>query len=256
MFKDFQIFRNINFVVYRYEAIVAIIILILTGSISVSSPDAEFSSIPFKNYPFSIALTFDDGPHPFYTDNILAILKQYMVPATFFVVGSQSEKYPFLLKKISLYGHEIAGHTYSHRNLTHLGNKEIAEELVKTYSIINMLTGQDNNLFRPPGGNYNQNTINIAKNLGFSIILWTVFPRDHEENIPENIVSRVLEQATDGGVILLHSGRMATIKALPIIIKELRSRGYNFLTVSEIYKSVSDKKTSYWIKANSPNRKS
>ncbi|MBN1621090.1 MAG: polysaccharide deacetylase family protein [Endomicrobiales bacterium] len=238
---------RLHLVVYRYEIILAFIILILTGSIAVSSRDNERAFPPVQRYPYKIAITFDDGPHQKYTKELLAFLKKYNIKATFFVVGDQVIKYPQLARLISLYGHEIENHTTTHPNLTKLPEKNIKEELVMTRELIKNIAEQKSKYFRPPGGHYDNKVIEVAKDLGLRMVLWTVFPKDHGNTQADIISERILEQAHDGGVILLHSGSKQTLEALPKVIKELRYRGYHFVTISQLHNSNKEKEL-VWLK--------
>jgi peptidoglycan/xylan/chitin deacetylase (PgdA/CDA1 family) len=223
--------RKIDFVICRYELILVLIILLLTGSVSLTSRDPL--QAPARS-PYSIVLTFDDGPHPGFTDHIVAVLRKEQVRATFFIVGTQAEKYPALVQELVMAGHEVAGHTFTHRNLTLLPDDLIRRELTDTGKLIYDITGRRTLLFRPPGGQYNERVQRIAETLGFEMVLWSVFPKDHEEEDPGIIVDKVLAQAQDGGIVLLHSGREPTLRALPRIIEQLKKKGYAFLTVSEL----------------------
>lgn len=212
----------------------AVIAILLSGGISVSSHDDDLLFSPVKHYPFKIALTFDDGPHPGFTGRIISVLSKEKIHATFFAVGSRMSEYPYLARYIVKEGNELAGHTFTHRNLTRLSKEEIVRELESTRTMIKSISGTDCRLFRPPGGRYNKGVVSISERLGYSMVLWTVFPKDHDENNPDVIIKKVLAQATDGGIVLLHSGRDATIAALPEIIHSLRRRGFRFVTVSEL----------------------
>lgn len=180
-----------------------------------------------------IFLTFDDGPHPGYTEKLLVILKKKQVPATFFVVGKQVEKYPELLKKIFQDGHEIANHSYSHRDLRSLSSAERQLELSKTHELVESMTEQSMRYFRPPGGQYNQEVVSSAKERGYEMVLWTVFAGDHENPPASLIKKRVLREAADSSIVLLHSGIENTLLALPEIIETLKKRGYRFVTLSD-----------------------
>jgi peptidoglycan/xylan/chitin deacetylase (PgdA/CDA1 family) len=237
---------KINFVIYRYELVLAFIILILTGSFSLSSRDpGQAPASP--RYPYKIALTFDDGPHPEFTDRIVSVLRKENAHATFFVVGIQAAKYPYLVQELSLAGHEVAGHTFTHRNLSHLSDGEIRRELTVTGELIYDIIRKRSLLFRPPGGQYDARVIRVAEEMGLEMVLWSVFPKDHEEENADAIVEKVLAQAQDGGTVLLHSGREPTLAALPRIIEQLRSKGYEFMTVSELRRACPDKQF-VWLK--------
>ena len=234
-------------VIYRYEIIIVMIILFLTGGIAVSSRDVHKALSAEDRYPFKIALTFDDGPHPGYTEKLLEILKENNVKATFFVVGSQVIKHPELLLNISSYGHEIANHTLTHPDLRHKKSYEIKKELSMTNLLIHNITGQKCSYFRPPGGRYSKEVIRIAGEVGLKMVLWTVFPKDHQERNSKIIVSKVMSQASDGGVIILHSGVKPTLKALPRIIQKLRLKGYSFTTVSQL-RDLSSSNKLVWLR--------
>jgi peptidoglycan/xylan/chitin deacetylase (PgdA/CDA1 family) len=223
---------SFHFMIYRYEAMLAIIILVLTGSIAVSSRDNQSPPLPEPPASYKIAITFDDGPRPYYTEQLLNMLRANNVRATFFVVGNQIKTYPGLLRLISGAGHEVEVHTLTHRNLTFLSVSEIRNELFNTAELIRGISGQRSVYFRPPGGQYNAKVVKVAESLNMSMVLWTVFPKDHEEDDQSVIIKRVLAQATDGGVILFHLGREPTYEALQAVIKVLRDRGYRFVTIS------------------------
>lgn len=223
-----------HLVIYRYEAILAMAILLLTGSIAVSSKDSERAFPPAQRYPYKIALTFDDGPHAGHTERLLDVLRKQNVRATFFVVGSQVIKHPELLKKISAQGHEIENHTNVHPNLKKLSRGRIRHELEITSELIKQITGQKCVYFRPPGGRYNSKVLEVARSLGLRMALWTVFPKDHQETDYNIIAQRILSKAHDGAVVILHSGITPTVAALPVVIKELRDKGYYFATLSQL----------------------
>jgi len=212
-------------------------ILALTGLFLAISLNQ--SRLTDKNFlpvtePRQIALTFDDGPHLFYTPQLLSILQKEKVPATFFLVGTQIHNHPEITRQIIDYGHEVAIHTYNHRPLSELSNAEIILELERTRLLLKQTANYTSRLFRPPGGRYSRRVIEVARIFGYTMILWDVFPKDHEENNPDVIIQRVLSQAKNNSVILLHSGRPATMAALPTIIERLRRRGYTFVTVSQL----------------------
>lgn len=238
---------NFHLVIYRYEVLLGAIILLLTGSISVSSRDAGKLIAPERIYPYKIALTFDDGPYPEYTGRLVKLLEENGVKATFFLVGSRAMQHPELVRLLVSNGHEIESHTLTHRNMAHLSASEIKNELSKSVDLLNKISGCKISYFRPPGGQYNLKVVKSAELLGLNMALWTVFPKDHEEPDPAVITSKILQQAADGGVVLLHSGREPTITALPVAIKLLRDRGYRFVTLSELMEDTPKDKL-VWLK--------
>lgn len=182
-----------------------------------------------------IALTFDDGPERACTDTILSILHDFHVKATFFLVGSQAEKYPDQTRRIFHEGHEIANHTYSHIRLNTLRPGQVVEELEKTRTVLFNLTGVIPILFRPPGGRYKGLTLELANELKYSTVFWTNNAGDWQ-TMPVNVlVQKVVEHTAPGAIILLHnSDHSSTIAALPTILKTLKRQGYQFVTVSEL----------------------
>ncbi|MGB9780585.1 polysaccharide deacetylase family sporulation protein PdaB [Caldanaerobacter sp.] len=201
------------------------------------APPIPFNKKTLGSKPSSgkeIALTFDDGPFPFYTERYVDLLKSMDVKATFFVIGKHAEKHPELLKYILENGNEIGLHSYSHLNMKKLKPEKIVEELYKNQQIVVEATGIKPTLFRPPFGAYNFTLIEISNALGLKVVLWNVDPDDWRNPSVENVVNRVLSHTKDGAIILLHEGKPNTLAALPQIIKDLKEKGYKFVTVSEL----------------------
>jgi peptidoglycan-N-acetylglucosamine deacetylase len=180
-----------------------------------------------------IALTFDDGPHPESTYTLLEILKTFNIKATFFVVGTQAEKYPDLIKKIYEAGHEIGNHTYTHPDLTRLSREDVTKELEQTRTIIFNQTGFIPCLFRPPGGRFDDNTLSIARELNYSTVFWTINSGDWQKMTTRKLTSRILDYNPHGAIILMHNSDFSsTLTALPDILQKLKAEGYEFTTVS------------------------
>lgn len=226
---------------------IAVISLALLFSIAVNS--IVVYSVPFtrtdedavyswhRNSGGKIALTFDDGPHPVYTDEILSLLKEYGVPATFFVVGSNAERYPDIIKRIVENGNEIGNHTYGHKNLKKLNYSSMYSELSKTDKIIYESCERYPKLIRPPEGKYDSTLTKIAEKLDYSIILWSVDTKDWAHTPVDKIYKTVMDDVESGDIILFHdfiSGKSPTLEALKKIIPELLNKGYKFVTVSEL----------------------
>ncbi|WP_336746183.1 polysaccharide deacetylase family protein [Paenibacillus sp. y28] len=184
-----------------------------------------------------IALTFDDGPHPRYTAQILDLLKQYNAKGTFFVVGNKVKLHPELVKRTAAEGHEVANHTYSHAYLNKKTN--IKKEITKAEDTIVAAIGRRTHLFRPPGGIYNDKLVQTAKQEGYKVVLWSWHQDTQDWKAPgvNKIVDKVLGHTRNGDIILFHDfieGPTHTIDALKIILPELKQRGYTFVTVSEL----------------------
>ena len=181
-----------------------------------------------------IALTFDDGPHTAYTPRLLAILKQYDVKATFFVVGEQAEKYPELVQAEEAAGDSIGNHTYDHVSLVKIPEDYVSTEIKACGEVIHSITDKTPHLFRPPGGVYDPRIAETSEALGYTTVLWTDDPGDYASPGTDVILSRTLGKASSGGIILLHDGIQQTIDVLPRIIQTLKSRGYKFVTVDQM----------------------
>ncbi len=181
-----------------------------------------------------IALTFDDGPHPVYTLPLLSILRRTHVPATFFVVGEQVEKYPGLVQLEVAEGNEVADHTYDHVNLTVIPPELVAYEVQRCNTVIAKATGAPVRFFRPPGGEYDGETVREVSRHGFITTLWTNDPGDFSRPPASVIEKRTLAHLENGGIILLHDGIPQTLSALPAIIAEARRRGFQFVTISRL----------------------
>ncbi|MEY8755371.1 polysaccharide deacetylase family protein [Peribacillus frigoritolerans] len=182
-----------------------------------------------------IALTFDDGPEDIYTPQILDILRQKSVKATFFVVGKQAREYPELLKQIYREGHAIGNHTWDHQHLPDLTNQQLIENVQFTTAEIEKITGLKTDLFRPPYGEIQDQQVALLNNRGYRSIMWTADTMDWSGVSAEDIQSRVKKNASPGVIVLQHnyhaSGKFETVKALPQIIDQLRAQGYEFVTV-------------------------
>lgn len=182
-----------------------------------------------------IALTFDDGPNPKTTPEVLKVLREKNVKATFFILGENAKQYPELVAKAASEGHEIGSHSYTHRHLKDLSEEECAEELDKAEEIIGTVAPRPK-LFRPPGGLYNDIVLREAKKRGYTTVLWSVDPEDWKRPSVQNVIKTVMDKAKSGGIILMHDGiyPLPTPKAVAIIIDRLRAEGYTIITVSEL----------------------
>ncbi len=184
-----------------------------------------------------IALTFDDGPHYKYTAEILDILKENEVKATFFVVGSLAERYPELILRELAEGHEIASHTWSHPHLSKLPEATLESELSATEDLLYELAEYRPKLFRPPEGKCPDSVRRVAAQLDYEVVLWTVDTRDWAHTPTQTIVKTVLENIEPGSIILCHDfigGNSPTPDALREFIPELKRHGYEFVTVSDL----------------------
>lgn len=179
-----------------------------------------------------VALTFDDGPNPRFTPQILDILYEHQVPATFFLVGQQMEGQGWLVRKIAASGHEIGNHTNSHPDLTTLEEPQILEEIQKTQDKLReILPDYTMNFLRPPYGRQNET---VCQSSPLPLILRNVDSGDWEDPQAEAIYAAVMENIQDGDIVVFHDDNPETVKALKQILPALKARGYQFATVSAL----------------------
>ena len=184
-----------------------------------------------------LALTFDDGPHPKYTEEILDILKEYNIKATFFVIGRNVQYNEEIFKRCVSEGHEIGNHTFTHAKADSCSYPMLKSEIEKTEDVIFGLSGKHTKVFRPPTGLCNEKCIALSNELGFKTIVWNIDTKDWMHTRTDKIVKNVLESAKNGAIILFHDyidSPSPTPDALRIIIPKLINSGYNFMTVSEL----------------------
>lgn len=178
-----------------------------------------------------IALTFDDGPHPRYTEQLLDGLKERNVVATFFVTGENAQNYPNIIRREQEEGHLIGNHTYSHIQLTSGNRETFREELVKTNEILENITGEKVSFVRPPYGSWDKS---FEKELNMFPVLWNIDPLDWCSHNAECIAAKVVEKAGDGDIILMHDYYDTSVTAALEVVDVLQKRGFQFVTVEEI----------------------
>lgn len=183
-----------------------------------------------------VALTFDDGPKPGATPALLDALAAANAKATFFVVGSQAELHPDLIERMAHDGHEIANHSFSHPNLTYLDGVAVARELCRTSAFVRQTTGTRPRFFRPPGGNASAGVTSVAEGLGLAGAYWTVDGLNWERPPfgPSDLVRQTVTRVRPGAVVLLHNAPPNTIAAVGPLVKALRERGYEIVTMTEL----------------------
>ena len=183
-----------------------------------------------------IALTFDDGPHPTKTDEILNVLSKYNVKATFFVIGENAVKYPQVLKKVAMQGHEIGNHTFDHKSIYKLHENELQSSVKRCEECVEEIIGKKPRCFRPPEGFMNDEIATKIKETGYDVILWKIDTYDWKGRSASDIYKTVVDGINCGDIILMHDyiwRTSYTAKALDMIIPKLKDMGYSFVTVSE-----------------------
>ena len=178
-----------------------------------------------------IALTFDDGPHPYYTEELLDGLKDRGVVATFFVTGEHAMLHPDVIQRMQEEGHLIGNHTYSHMQLTKKNREKFKEELVKTNEVLEEITEVEVEYVRPPYGCWDKS---FEEELNMIPVLWTIDPLDWCSSNVGCITDRVVEKAGENEIILMHDYYDTSVTAALKVVDELLEEGYVFVTVEEI----------------------
>ena len=190
-----------------------------------------------KTDSMQIALTFDDGPHPFLTQRILDILSKYDVKATFFMVGENVINYPDAARAVLAAGHEVGNHTFSHVHVKGLSKNGVLEELGRCEDALEELCEYRPHLFRPPEGAIDDYAVHCSDDFDYTLILWSLDTRDWENKDAEQIAQTVLSSVSPGDIILMHDyiGRKSkTPEALEILLPKLIEMGYEPVTVSRL----------------------
>lgn len=198
-----------------------------------------------------VALTFDDGPNPPYTTRILDVLEKEHVHATFFLVGRAVSAYPQTVRRELRDGNAIGNHTWDHQHLIVMTRTQVHKSLDRTDQAIYIATGHRTRLMRPPFGSRDWSTMQVARKLGYTVVMWSVpLARDWEYPPPGTIAKRILPYVSDGSIIVLHDGnrgqvcgkklsahvcdRSSDIEATKMIVDSLKKQGYRFVTIPEL----------------------
>lgn len=179
-----------------------------------------------------IALTFDDGPDPIYTPQVLAALKGAGVTATFFMLGWEANTYPDIVRQVASAGNGIGNHTWNHVDLTTLSPAAVPDQVDRTTHLLAALSGRTVSCLRPPQGHLNAVVESELASRRLTTVLWDDDPRDWTRPGTATIVHRVLSEAKPGAIVEMHDGggdRSETVQALPVIIAALRAEGYQFV---------------------------
>ena len=188
-----------------------------------ASGEAEIPAVRYA------ALTFDDGPHPGTTDRLLDGLAQRGIQATFFVIGSQAQAEPELVRRMALAGHQVGNHTWSHVYLDRAA--DALEEIGRTDDLLRQLLGEGTYWLRPP---YGQMSEGLEAQVSVPMVKWSVDPRDWESRDKDKVVAAILEAVEDNSIILLHDIYPTSVDAALEAADILTARGYRFVTVEEL----------------------
>ncbi len=181
-----------------------------------------------------VAITFDDGPSTVYTEILLDGLKERGVKATFFLTGQEIQYSKKVVKRMSTEGHLIGNHTYTHIDLKRTGFSKAKQEIEKTNECIKAITGKSPKYIRPPYGDWDKR---LLEETDMSIVLWSVDPEDWKDQNANIVAKRIIKNTKPGDVILLHDIFKTSVDAALIVIDELQSKGYRFVTVDKMNNS-------------------
>jgi peptidoglycan/xylan/chitin deacetylase (PgdA/CDA1 family) len=193
-----------------------------------------------------VALTFDDGPKPEFCQIILDALDRYGAKATFFIVGKEAEENPDLIMRMEDSGHEVGNHTYSHVSVKDMQPGEALTDIQKCSQVIYDITKRQPKYFRPPGGAFNHGLSKKLDKIGLTTAYWSLNAADYTDvtpgyEVPEDfqlmadeLTKKIVDNTEPGTIILLHNGSEQTVKALPVILAELKEKGYNFVTINDL----------------------
>ena len=178
-----------------------------------------------------VALTFDDGPHPKYTEQLLDGLKKRGIKATFFVTGEHADLHKDIIERMYKEGHLIGNHTYSHLQLSNQNIEQYKQELIKTNNILKEITGEETAYVRPPYGTWDEN---LENELNMIPVMWTSDSLDWCTNNENVIVQRVIKDVKENDIILMHDYYETSVNAALALIDELLAKGYTFVTIEDI----------------------
>ncbi|MBQ8749768.1 MAG: polysaccharide deacetylase family protein [Clostridia bacterium] len=233
---------------------VVLLLLLCVTSLAVSIDGKPFASVYFgdtlKKYPIysvateekKIAISFDAAWGADKTLDILEVLDEFNVKATFFLVGIWIEKYPELTKEIADRGFEIGSHSYNHPDFTKLDKIHMKAELESTNELLEEVTGIRPTLFRPPFGAYNDTLIETLEELNMKGIQWDVDTLDWKGYTPSQVLNRVTSKVGSGSIILCHNNADYVVDSTRLILSTLLNKGYQFVTIGELTKDVKEVK--------------
>lgn len=180
-----------------------------------------------------VALTFDDGPSK-HTERLLDVFANHGGKGTFFVIGNLLDNHVKTVQRITTEGHEIAGHSWNHRQMTKLSVGDLTDQIMSTRAKIYEITGIDSTLIRPPYGSYNNETKSVCANLGIIMANWSLDTLDWKYKDANRIHSTILKNVKDGDIILCHDLHGTTVDAMERVIPDLIEQGFQLVTVSEL----------------------
>jgi polysaccharide deacetylase family sporulation protein PdaB len=234
-------FMKLGIVILSIIAIVGYGINVIPNAVTVSNHGSK-RDLPIycvSTDENKVALSFDCAWGNDYTEELLKLLDEHDVTATFFMTGDWVDEFPDYVKEIARAGHDIGNHSENHMYMTQLSQEQCLDEIMKVHEKVKELTGVEMNLFRPPYGDYDNILIRTAKDNGYYTIQWDVDSLDWKDYGVDSIVKGVMANKNlgNGSIIRMHNGARYTVEALEYVIDELQEKGYEIVPVSElIYK--------------------
>lgn len=211
---------------YKFESVVNFTNTVQTAAQEIIRGEGSGTEVTKK-----IALTFDDGPHPIYTPELLEGLRERGVVVTFFVTGANATLYPELIAQMQEDGHLVGNHTFHHVQLSIVGEELFLQELEETNRVLEGILQEEVVFVRPPYGDW---TKAVEKEIDMLPVLWDIDPLDWCTGNIKKIVRAVLEKAKDQSIVLMHDYYATSVEAALEIVDKLRDEGYQFVTVEEI----------------------
>ena len=233
--KLFVIKRN---TILLFIAMVTFVLSLSTltrnNAILVFNPNKLLPIYSVEREDKKISLTFDSAWGDEDIPQLIEVLDEYNVKASFFILGEWVDKYPESVKALADAGHEVLNHSDTHPHMNKMNIEQLREEIKACDDKIFNLTGQKHNLFRAPYGEYNDNVILAAQSVGNLVIQWDVDSLDWKDPSPEQMMDNVTKKVRSGSIMLFHSGTKNTLSALPAIIEKLQREGYELVPVSNL----------------------
>ncbi len=236
--------------VVAYSIVFSSVIVLFFLSVAIQSSNAiqkinetvETSAGTKKELPIysvdteeqKVALTINCAWNADDIDKILEVLEKNNVKLTFFMVGDWVEKYPEATKKIYDAGHEIGNHSFSHPHVNNLSAQENENEILKCSKLVEALTGEETKLYRAPYGEYNDTVIKSARNVDHEAIQWSLDTLDYQGLDGSQMWDRLNTKLKSGSIILMHNGTEHTADSLEMLITNIRNKGYEIVTVSDL----------------------
>ena len=221
-----------------FAAIAAVTVLFSSPSNAVFANERLLPIYRVDRSDNLISISFDCAWGDEYTDELLSVMDEYDVKCTFFAVEFWTKKYPERIKAISEAGHEIGTHSATHPHMSKMSKEKIAEELKSSAAAITEITGKKVELFRAPFGEYDNEVISAAKELGLFTVQWDVDSLDWKNLSSREIADRIIKRTKSGSIILCHNNGLHTAESLPRIFSALKAKGFKFVPIGElIYKT-------------------